>query len=408
MSKLAINGGEKTRTQSWPSWPIWDQCEINAVTEVIESGHWGRLYAGEASRCYQLEEQFAAYQDARYGVAVTNGTAALEIALQAVGVDIGDEVILSPYTFVASATSILRLKAVPVFVDCEPDTRNIDPDLIEAAITDRTKAIMPVHFGGRACDMQHILDIASRHGLAVLEDAAHGWGATWNGRKVGAIGDIGTISFQASKHMTAGEGGMVLTNDEELAEKAFSYHHIGRLPGRPFYEHHECASNYRMNELTAAVLLCQLTRLEAQSQRRHENGLYLDEKLGAIPGLKPLGSKDYMTRIIRHCPAMFYDEEAVGVPRDRFIEALNAEGIPCSIGYPHPLYRNPLFTEKRFGRAAEIVDYPDYGSMNLPHSEQLCLNQVWIANNALLAEPEEMDDIVAAFLKIVESAEELV
>lgn len=407
MAKLAVNGGDKTRTRPWPSWPIWDQCEIDAVTEVISSGQWGRLSAGENSRCSQFEEVFAAYQDAKYGVAVTNGTAALEIGLQAVGVDIGDEVILSPYTFVASATAILSHKAVPVFVDCDPQTRNIHADLIEPAITERTRAIMPVHFSGRTCDMDRILNTARRHGLAVVEDAAHGWGATWNGRKLGAIGDIGGVSFQASKHITAGEGGIVLTNDAELAEKAFSHHHIGRIPGRPFYEHHLCASNYRMNELTAAVLLCQLTRLEAQSQRRHENGLYLDEKLGAIPGLTPLRRDGFMTRIIRHCPAMLYDEHAVGVSRDRFVEALSAEGIPCSGGYPHPLYRNPLFAEKRFGRAAEMVEYPDYADMYLPHSEQLCRNQVWIGNNVLLAELEEMKDVVAAFEKTVENAAEL-
>ncbi len=404
MAKLAVNGGDKVRTKPWPSWPVWDEREIEALEDVVRSGHWGRL---SGQRCAQLEDAFAAYQDAKYGVAVTSGTAALTVALKAAGVDIGDEVLVPAYTFVASATSVLQNNAVPVFVDCDLDTRNMDPDVLEDAITERTTAIMPVHFSGRACDMERILEIAKRHGLAVVEDACHCWGATWNDRKLGAVGDIGGVSFQASKHMTAGEGGMVLTNDEELAARAFSYHHIGRIAGRPFYEHHYCGWNFRMTEFDAAVLLVQLERVEEQTQTRHDNGLYLDEQLGAIEGLTPLRLDPYMTRIPRHCFAVHYNEEVFGMPRERFMEAVSAEGVGCGGGYPHPLYKNPLFTEKRFGRITEMIEFPDYADMNLPNSERLCKELVNLSQTYLLGTREDMDDIVRAFEKVRDNIGEL-
>ncbi len=406
MAALAINGGEKVRTKPWPTWPVWDEREIKALEEVVRSGHWGRLY--ENSRAEEFEKAFAAYQDAKFGIAVTSGTAALDVALKAAGIDVGDEVIVPGYTFVATATSPLHNNAVPIFVDVELDTINIDPDAIEAAITPRTRAVIPVHWCGRAADMDRILDIAKRHDIAVIEDACHGWGATWNDRKVGAIGDLGAVSFQASKHITAGEGGIVLTNDEELAAKAFSYQHIGRIAGRPFYEHHFVGWNFRMTEFDAAVLLVQLERLEEQCQRREENGRFLDEQFKDAEGLTPLRREPYMTRISWHSYILLYDQEAFdGVPRDRFLEALGAEGIAAGGGYTHPLYKNPLFTEARFGRIKEFVEFPDYNEVNCPNCERLCHERVGISQTCLLAEREDMLDIVAAVEKIRENLDEL-
>ena len=406
MAALAINGGEKVRTKPWPTWPVWDEREIKALEEVVRSGHWGRLY--ENSRAEEFEKAFAAYQDAKFGIAVTSGTAALDVALKAAGIDVGDEVIVPGYTFVATATSPLHNNAVPIFVDVELDTINIDPDAIEAAITPRTRAVIPVHWCGRAADMDRILDIAKRHDIAVIEDACHGWGATWNDRKVGAIGDLGAVSFQASKHITAGEGGIVLTNDEDLAAKAFSYQHIGRIPGRPFYEHHFVGWNFRMTEFDAAVLLVQLERLEEQCQRREENGRFLDEQFKDAEGLTPLRREPYMTRISWHSYILLYDQEAFdGVPRDRFLEALGAEGIAAGGGYTHPLYKNPLFTEARFGRIKEFVEFPDYNEVNCPNCERLCHERVGIAQACLLAEREDMLDIVAAVEKLRENLDEL-
>ena len=406
MAHLAINDGEEVRTKPWPGWPVWDEREIKALEAVVRSGRWGRIYEG--SKVEEFEKRFAAYQDAKFGVAVTNGTAALTVALKAAGIDVGDEVIVPGYTFIATASCVLYNNAVPIFVDVELDTVNIDPHAIEAAITDRTRAIIPVHWAGRAADMDRILDIARQHNLAVIEDACHGWGAMWKDRKVGAIGDLGGVSFQASKHITAGEGGIVLTNDEDLAAKAFSYHHIGRVPGRPFYEHHLVGWNFRMTEFDAAVLLIQLERLEEQTQRRDDNASFLDEQLRDIPGILPLRREPYMTRISWHGYGFLYDEEAFGgVPRDRFMEALRAEGIPAGGGYSHPLYRNPLFTERRLGRIAEVVEFPDYRAVELPNCERLCREKVAISQQCLLADSEDMRDVVRAIEKLREHADEL-
>jgi len=406
MPELAINGGPKLHTKPWPSWPVWDEREIRALEEVVRSGRWGRLH--EHSKVAQFEEVFAAYQDARFGVAVTSGTAALVAGLQAVGVDVGDEVIVPAYTFIATASAVLELKAVPVFVDVELDTINIDPEAVEAAITPRTRAVVPVHWAGRAVDLDRILDIARRHSLAVVEDACHCWGSTWNDRKLGAIGDLGGISFQESKHITAGEGGMVLTNHEELAAKVFSYHHIGRLPDRPFYEHHSVGTNYRMTEFQAAVLLAQFERLEEQTQRREENGAFLDEQFAQIAGLRCLRREPYMTRISRHGYNLLYHPEAYdGLPRDRFLQALNAEGIPASAGYAHPLYANPVFAEARFGRIKQFVEFPDYAAVSCPNAERICRERIGLSQVCLLADRDEVRDILRAVEKIIANLDEL-
>ena len=406
MAKLAINRGEKVRTKPWPAWPVWDEREIEALEEVVRSGRWGRLREG--SRVEEFEQKFAAYQDAKFGVAVTSGTAALTVALKAAGVDVGDEVIVPGYTFIATATCALHNNAVPIFVDVELDTMNIDPAAVEAAITPRTRAVIPVHWCGRAADMDRLLDIAQRHGLALVEDACHGWGATWNGRKLGAIGHLGGVSFQASKHITAGEGGIVLTNDEDLAAKAFAYHHIGRIAGRPFYEHHLVGWNFRMTEFDAAVLLAQLDRLEEQAQRREDNANFLCEQLKGIDGIRLLRREPYMTRISWHSFIVMYESEALdGLPRSRFTDALGAEGIPTSGGYSHPLYKNPLFTERRFGRLAEHVSFPDYRGVHLPNCERLCQDRVSFPQACLLGTKDDMRDIAHAVAKVAQNADEL-
>ena len=407
MAKLAINGGDPVRTKPWPTWPVRDEREIKALEDVVRSGRWGRIREG--SRVEEFEGKFAAYQDAAFGVAVTSGTAALTVALKAAGIDVGDEVIVPGYTFVATATCVLQNNAVPVFVDVELDTTNIAPDAIETAITPRTRAIIPVHWCGRAADMDRILDVAKRHDLVVVEDACHGWGAKWNGRGLGSIADLGGVSFQASKHITSGEGGIVLTNDEDLAAKAFSYHHIGRIAGRPFYEHHNVGWNFRMTEFDAAVLLAQLERLEEQTQRREDNAKLLCGLLAGMDGLALERREPYMTRISWHSFICRYDEAAfAGVPRDRFAAALRAEGIPTTTGYSHPLYRNPLFTERRFGRIADLVDFPDYAALDLRNCERLCRERVSFPQYCLLGTEEDMRDIARAVEKVGACAGELV
>ena len=231
MSVLAINGGSPLRTESFPAWPVHDQREIEAITEVVESGKWWRFaYAtgvemkestdiGEISKVVEFSRAFAKHHQAQYGIAAANGTGTLEIIFKALGIGPGDEVIVPAYTYIASASAVLQINAAPIFVDIDPDTYNINPDLIEEAITPRTKAIEPVHFGGQSADLDKILDIAQKHGLFVVEDAAHAHGTEWHGRTVGSLGNAGSFSFQASKNMTAGDGGIIITQDTELSDR---------------------------------------------------------------------------------------------------------------------------------------------------------------------------------------------
>ncbi|MSS72373.1 MAG: DegT/DnrJ/EryC1/StrS family aminotransferase [Candidatus Latescibacteria bacterium] len=409
--KLAALGGRPVRTRPWPEWPVYDERELNALKEVLESRKWCRMYGQKVE---QFEEAFARYQDARYGIAVANGTAALEIALKAAGIEAGDEVIVPAYTFIATATAPLQLSAIPIFVDIDPDTGNIDPSAVEAAITGRTRAVVPVHFGGRAADMDRILEIAQRHGLTVIEDACHGWGSTWKGRKLGAIGLAGGVSFQQSKNITAGEGGIILTNDEEMAGKCYSLQTIGRVAGRPFYEHHLAGWNYRMTEWQGALLLVQLERLEAQTQTRWDNARFLDEQLKAFPCVRLLRQDPWVTRSSVHVYMARYGEAAMeGIPRDRFLKALNAEGVPAGSGYPHPLYRNPLFTEMHFGRKGHpytcaFYGKPvDYAGCDCPAAERFCRENISIFQNVLLGDREDMQDIVRAVEKVWENREML-
>ncbi|MBI3923118.1 MAG: DegT/DnrJ/EryC1/StrS family aminotransferase [Armatimonadetes bacterium] len=407
VGELALLGGEPVRTKAWPEWPVYDEREMNALKDVLESRAWSRSYGPKVQ---QFEEAFAKYQDSLYGIAVANGTAALEISLKAAGVEAGDEVIVPAYTFIATASAALQVNAIPIFADIDPDTGNIDPRSVEASLTDKTKALVPVHFGGRAADMDSLLEIARRHNLVVIEDACHGWGSTWRGRKVGAIGLAGGVSFQQSKNMTSGEGGFILTNDAETAGKCYSLQHIGRIEGRPFYEHHVIAWNYRMTEWQGAILLVQLERLEEQTQKRWENSLFLEERLKQFPCFRVLRTDPWVTRSSVHVYMIRYNEAAMeGVSRDKFLQALNAEGIPAWSGYPHPLYRNPVFTEMNFGRTGHPFTCSlygrsvDYSKCDCPGTEQFCGDAVWLYQSMFLADQEDMLDIARAVEKVWEN-----
>ena len=346
MGELALSGGNPVRTEPFPGWPVHDDREADAVAEVVEGGKWWRfayatgvelnedLEAEELSKVVEFSLEFARYQDAKYGIAVANGTGSLEIIMKALGIGPGDEVIVPAYTYIASATAVLQANAVPVFVDVQEDTYNIDPDRIEECITPRTKAIEPVHFGGQPADMDRVLEIAEKHDLAVIEDAAHAHGSEWRGKKVGALGNAGSFSFQASKNMTSGEGGIILTNDGDLADRCDSYLWAGREKGRPWYEFHRLGWNYRLTEFQAAILLVQLERLEDQNQRRMENARYMDQLLAEVAGVEPLRWDPRASKHSHHIYILRYDaQHFCGVHRDRFVEALTAEGIPAFSGY---------------------------------------------------------------------------
>jgi len=399
--KLALHGGEPAHQGPWPSWPVHDERERDALLGVLDSGKW---WHGE--RVAEFEEKFAAFQDARFGITCVNGTAALELALIGAGVGAGHEVIVPPYTFVGTATAVLRANAVPVFVDIELDTLNIDPEQIEAAITDKTAAILPVHFAGLPADMDRINELAGEHSLRVIEDSAHGWGSRWRGKGCGALGDAGGFSFQASKNITAGEGGIVLSDDPDLADTIRSLSNCGRGKDSPWYEHYITGGNYRMTEFQAAVLLAQLTRLEEQTELRARNAAILNEGLAGIEGLYTLREEPRATRRSYHLYGMRLVAEEFGASREKFLGALRAEGVPAGPGYPHPLYRNPLFQRKGTGPTYCPVACPfygremDYTQATCPQAEAACRQVVWLRQSMLLGSEADMRDIVAAVHKI--------
>jgi len=389
---LAIDGGTPVRSQPFPAWPVFDHREERALLEVLHSGHWGAL---TGTKVPAFEKAFAQFQDAAYGVCVPNGTIALELALRALGVGPGDEVITTPYTFIATASAAFAVGARPVFVDIDPDSLNLDPDRLEAAITERTKVIAPVHIGGHSADMDGVLRVAAAHGLRVLEDAAQAWGASWRGRRVGALGDLGIFSFQSSKNITAGEGGIVLTNDAELAELCWSIHNVGRVPGGEWYQHERLGSNLRMTEWQAAVLLAQLERLPEQLALREANARYLAERLAAVPGLTPLPTDPHVTQHARHLFAIRFEPAAFGDrSRDEFLAAWRAEGIAATSAGYIPLHQSPAIRralESRF----EVHDLPSF-----PVAERAAQNTLWLFQNALLDDRAGLDTIVEAALKI--------
>lgn len=393
MRNLAINGASPVRTELFSSWPLFDEREEHAVLEVVRSGVWGL----RGKKIAEFEEQFAAYQSAKYGICLANGTVSLIVALKAADVTIGDEVIVPPYTFMATASAVLEVGAVPVFVDIDPKTFCLDASQIESAITEKTRAIIPVHLGGHPADMDLIMEIAVRKNLVVIEDAAHAHGAEWNGRRVGALGHMGSFSFQSSKNLCCGEGGFIVTNDEEYADKCYSYHDCGRIRGGANYEHHLLGQNFRMGEFQAAILLAQFERFEAQTVHRNINGRELACRLAEVGGIVPQARDPRATRHGFHLFVARYDRSQFGgVSRDLFVRALNAEGIPASIGY-RPLYKEVLFTAQG----------GEYLNVSCPITESLADDGVWISQTVLLGTRDDIDDVVNAVVKIKENCEEL-
>jgi dTDP-4-amino-4,6-dideoxygalactose transaminase len=396
--KLAIHGGEKTVTKTFP-WPVYDDSDVRAVTDVLRSGQWGDPdVSGPVAR---FEKEFAAYCGARYAAASVNGSVAIRLALIAAGVQPGDEVIIPPYTFIATATVVLEANCVPVFVDIEPDTYNIDPARIAEAVGPKTKAIIPVHFGGLACDMDRIMALARERGLAVIEDACHGHGAEYRGRKLGTIGDAGAFSFQSSKNLTSGEGGITITDNQELYETIASLRNVGRLKGHQWYDHFNLGCNYRMTTLQAALLLSQLGRLDEQTRRRDENGRYLAGLLSGIEGISPLARGRGETRHSYHLFIFRYDAARFNnLPKPEFAKWLAAEGVPAFMGYPRPLYKQPLFQEKKFFSSA-APRAVDYARVHCPVTEKACTDEaVWISQQALLGDRSDMESFAEAIRKI--------
>jgi len=399
--ELAINGGPKTVERDY-AWPLYDETDVNCVAEIVRSGKWGNPDCG--GEVAQFETEFAEFCGTKYALTCVNGSVALRLALIACGVKPGDEVIVPPYTFIATASIVIEANCVPVFVDIDPRTYNLDASKIEDAITSRTKAIIPVHFAGQACEMDEILAVAKKYGLRVIEDACHGHGAAYKGKKLGSIGDAGCFSFQSSKNLTSGEGGMVVTNDDALYQMMNSLRNVGRVEGGAWYEHHHAGCNYRITQLQAVLLSNQLKNLEAQTLKRHENGSYLNTLLEAIDGITPLSRGLGETIHSYHIYIFKYDKAKFnGVSKVEFSKMLAAEGVPCFMGYPQPLYKQPLFQKRNFMCYA-IPESVDYTKVCCPVTEKACYEEaVWIFQNTMLGTREDMELFASAILKIQKS-----
>ncbi len=409
--KLAAAGGEPVRRKGWPPWPVWDRSAEEDILTVLRSGNW---YRGQGTRVTEFEKRYAALIGAKNCLATASGTTALITALHVLGVEAGDEVIVSPYTFIASYNVIFMVKALPVFADTNPETFTVDPGAIEARITERTRAILPVHILGLPVEMDPILSIAKKHNLVVVEDACQAWLAEYKHRKCGTVGDLGCFSFQNSKHLPAGEGGAVAGMDQLTVDRCHAFHNCGRAHGlyKPEGGNPARATNFRMQEFQAVILMSQMKRLEADTQLREQNAQYLSSRLQHVPGIAPVKLNPGATRAVYHLYPFRYNPEAFnGAPRHKFLEALNAEGIPCSGGYG-PQNKDGLIEEalnsKSYQRLFSKERLKKYREENiLPKNDQLCQQAVWFTQNMLLSTRQDMDDIADAIEKIYENKDKL-
>jgi len=408
----ALLGGDPVRSAPFPDWPVIDEREDEALLEVLHGGEW---YRGDGDVARRFEDAYAELTGAKYCIATANGTSALLTSLAALDVGPGDEVILPPFTFIATLNVVLLQYALPVFVDSDLATLMIDAGKVEAAVTDRTRAVVPVHLGGNACDMDTIMDVSRRRKVPVVEDACQAVLGEWRGRKLGTIGDTGCFSFQASKNLNSGEGGALLTSDRDLAARCYGFHDHSRarrdigqasaaLDGR--------AANLRITEFQAGLLLAQMTRLEAQSRTREENARYLTAQLDEIPGIHPARMYEGCTRNGYHLYMLRYDPEPfAGLSRASFLKAMRAEGIPLGAGYA-PLNTQPFVRATLETRAYRRVFPPEVLAdweerTRCPVNDRLCEEAAWLGQTTLLGPRSDMDDIASAMRKVQASAPEL-
>ena len=425
MTKLAVLGGSPvrdTKVNPWPKWPVWDEKEEKAILEVLNSGGWS--YNGPKE--LEFNKSFAEFTGAKYAIAAANGTVTLQMALEACGIGIGDEVILPGLTWQATAATILDVNATPVLVDVCEDTWCIDTKEVEKAITPRTKAIIPVHLYGSFADMDEIMRIAKKHNLWVIEDCAHKHGGEWNGKKAGSIGDIGSFSYQLSKHLTAGEGGSVITSNFELYEKLDALRNCGRRPepesaskadkgegvyfdAGNFYQ----SGNYRITEFQAAILVEGLKRLPAQNKVRDENGIYLSSLLESIPGVMPMRRDKRETKEAYFNFAFRYKQaEFKGLPVQKFRAALTAElGIEVGASYT-PLNKCslyvPLTKPARHKLSEEYWAAINPERFELPVCDKIHYEgSACIHHKILMGTKADMDLVAASIRKVYVNAENL-
>ncbi len=369
MPELAINGGTPVRATPYPAWPAPDEEYVEAVADVVRGGEWGG-FPEPGVNAAAFEEAFAAYQGARHGVLMMNGTVTMEVACKALDIGWGDEVIVPALTFAATAYAPMAAGALPVIVDVDPRTWCIDPDAVEAAITPRTKAIIPVHLGHQMADMDRIMAIATAHGLAVIEDCAHAHGQQWRGQGAGCIGDVGSFSHQSSKILTSGEGGTLLTNDDTLARRAHSIIDCGRAKD-PEEKEFTFGANYRLSELNAALLVVAMRRFPAQQGSRAVAGKAFEAMVAEIPGVRVMPHDDRITRWSFYNYLIAIDPEAFGGATNEVVAAaMEAEGIPAEVQYPS-MNRYELFQPSlsKLPVAVAHADRLDPQRMSFPVAE---------------------------------------
>ncbi|MCS6954042.1 MAG: DegT/DnrJ/EryC1/StrS family aminotransferase [Bryobacterales bacterium] len=416
-SEPAILGGQPVRTAPFPRWPNFRERDEQALLPVLRSGVWSRAKVVE-----EAERRFARLMGAKYCLATCNGTNAIFTAIRALGIGAGDEVITTPYTFVASVLPILLADALPVFVDIDPQTWQMDPAKIEAKITRNTVAILPVHILGGICDMDRIGAIAKKHNLRIIEDACEAHGGEWRGRKVGTLGDLGCFSFQTGKTLTCGEGGAILGDDERLMDRCRSFHNMGRpygsLASTSGEGHLIVSTKCRMAEYQASILITQMETFDAECQRRSENAAYLTERLQQIPGIVPRTDYPEVTRTAFYYYGFRYKhEEFDGLPRAKFIAALAAEGVRASrtlgVIEGKPINKEGCIRDALRSKAYQRI-YPkeklaNYAADNeCPECDRLVPETVGFHQSMLLGSRDDMDDIVRAIAKIYENRRKLV
>lgn len=412
MGKLAITGGKPVRRKPFPAWPVYSNQEARALLQVLRSRNWGG-YPFPNAHASVFASKFAKAHGAKHGIALANGTVAIEVALKAVGIKPGDEVIVPAYTWEGTVGPILLLNAVPVFVDVDPDTYCLDARLIEQAITPKTRVILPVHLAMNFADLDEILRIARSRNIAVIEDCAHAHGGQWRGKGAGASGDFGCFSFQSSKIVTAGEGGAVITNNLEYFERAQSYVNCGRASVTDQFRHRLIGFNYRITEFQAAILEVQLQRLAKQARARLSSMEHFKKRLRGVPGLAFLKRDNRITRVAAYQFVFKYGRENFdGIPRAAFLGALEMEGIPCDGLFYEPVYRSALFPVDPADFPALRWNRPEPLDLktlyHCPVSERAAYEEaVWLPHHIFLGMRKDTDDVAEAVLKVCENIKEL-
>lgn len=411
-AKPALLGGPKAHPGSFPGWPIVEQVEENAVTDVLDSKAWGRLNGKVVAH---FEKEYSELMGAKHCLGVSSGTSALSTILGAMDIGPGDEVIIPVYTFVATYNVVVLNYALPVFVDTDLESFQIDAIKIEPAITSQTKLIMPVHIGGSPCDLDTVMEVANKAGIPVLEDACQAHLASWKGRPVGNYGLAGAFSFQSSKNLNSGEGGAILTNDADFAQTCYRFHNQGQGGQTTSYlaGSGTRASNMRLTEFQGGLLLAQMTRHQEQAKRRSENATYLSSLLKDIPGIYPAKLYEGTTNSAYHLYMFRYDKNHfAGLDRATFMKALNAEGIPCSSGYGtmnKDKYVTDLASNRHYLKIYGEKTMQEWLERNqCPQNDILAGEQgVWFTQTMLLGNKTDMEQIADGIRKIQKHAAEL-